>query len=122
MVVDDVAGTTRDPVDEFIELGGQQWRFVDTAGIRRRQHMAAGSEYYAMLRTQRALDKAEVAVVLVSVEEPVSEQDVRIIQMVLDSGRAVVLAYNKWDLMDEERRYYLEREIQRDLAHVAWAP
>ncbi|WP_146338768.1 ribosome biogenesis GTPase Der [Nesterenkonia sp. NBAIMH1] len=122
VVVDDVAGTTRDPVDEFIELGGQQWRFVDTAGIRRRQHMAAGSEYYAMLRTQRALDKAEVAVVLVSVEEPVSEQDVRIIQMVLDSGRAVVLAYNKWDLMDEERRYYLEREIQRDLAHVAWAP
>ncbi|GAB3845596.1 ribosome biogenesis GTPase Der [Nesterenkonia populi] len=122
VVVDDVAGTTRDPVDEFIALGGEQWRFVDTAGIRRRQHMAAGSEYYAMLRTQRALDKAEVAVVLLSVDEPISEQDVRIIQMVLDAGRALVLAYNKWDLLDDERRYYLEREISRDLAHAAWAP
>ncbi|GAA1819543.1 ribosome biogenesis GTPase Der [Nesterenkonia flava] len=122
VVVDNVAGTTRDPVDEFIELGGEQWRFVDTAGIRRRQHMASGSEYYAMLRTQRALDKAEVAVVLLAVDEPVSEQDVRIIQMAVDSGRALVLAYNKWDLLDEERRYYLEREIERDLGHVAWAP
>lgn len=122
VVVDAVAGTTMDPVDEFIELGGQTWRFVDTAGIRRRQHMASGSEYYAMLRTQRALDKAEVAVVLLSVEEPVSEQDVRIIQMAVDSGRALVVAYNKWDLMDEERRYYLEREVARDLQHIAWAP
>lgn len=122
VVVDNVAGTTRDPVDELIELGGQQWRFVDTAGIRRRQHMVSGSEYYAMLRTQRALDKAEVAVVLLAVDEPVSEQDVRIIQMAVDSGRALVLAYNKWDLLDEERRYYLEREIERDLGHVAWAP
>ena len=122
VVVDNIAGTTRDPVDELIELGGEQWRFVDTAGIRRRQHMASGSEYYAMLRTQRALDKAEVAVVLLAVDEPVSEQDVRIIQMAVDSGRALVLAYNKWDLLDEERRYYLEREIERDLGHVAWAP
>ena len=122
VVVDNVAGTTRDPVDELVELGGEQWRFVDTAGIRRRQHMASGSEYYAMLRTQRALDKAEVAVVLLSVEEPVSEQDVRIIQMALDSGRAIVLAYNKWDLLDDERRFYLEREIERDLGHISWAP
>ena len=122
VVVDDVAGTTRDPVDEFIELGGQTWRFVDTAGIRRRQHMASGSEYYAMLRTQRAVDKAEVAVVLLAVDEPISEQDVRIVQMAVDSGRALVLACNKWDLLDEERRYYLEREIQRDLSHVSWAP
>lgn len=122
VVVDDVAGTTRDPVDELITLGDDKWRFVDTAGIRRRQHMASGSEYYAMLRTQRALDKAEVAVVLLAVDEPLSEQDVRIIQMALDSGRALVLAYNKWDLLDEERRYYLEREIERDLGHVAWAP
>ncbi|WP_150460374.1 ribosome biogenesis GTPase Der [Nesterenkonia ebinurensis] len=122
VVVDKVAGTTRDPVDELVTLGGEQWRFVDTAGIRRRQHMASGSEYYAMLRTQRAVDKAEVAVVLLAVDEPVSEQDIRIVQMALDAGRALVLAYNKWDLLDEERRYYLEREIERDLAHVSWAP
>ncbi|MCW1249462.1 ribosome biogenesis GTPase Der [Acaricomes phytoseiuli] len=122
VVVDDLAGTTRDPVDEFIELGDRTWRFVDTAGIRRRQHMAQGADFYASLRTQAALDKAEVAVVLLSVDEVLSEQDVRILQLAVDSGRAMVLAFNKWDLLDDERRYYLEKEIDRDLAHVSWAP
>ncbi|WP_277245329.1 ribosome biogenesis GTPase Der [Micrococcus terreus] len=124
VVVDDLAGTTRDPVDELVELGGRLWRFVDTAGIRRRQHMAHGADYYASLRTQSALDKAEVAVVLLEASEVLSEQDVRILQLVLESGRALVLAFNKWDLLaqDEDRRWYLEREIEKDLAHVAWAP
>ena len=66
-VVDSVAGTTRDPVDELIELGGTTWRFVDTAGIRRRFRESQGADYYATLRTQSALDRAEVAVVLIEV-------------------------------------------------------
>ena len=122
VVVDAVAGTTRDPVDELIELGGETWRFVDTAGIRRRAHQSSGTDYYATLRTQSALDRAEVAVVLVDASETLSEQDTRIISMVVESGRALVIAYNKWDLLDEERRYYLEREIERDLVQVPWAP
>src|SRR5918994_3831537 len=122
VVVDNTAGTTRDPVDEFIELGGRTWRFVDTAGIRRRVHQTRGADFYASLRTQTALDKAEVAVVLVDASEVISEQDVRIIQQVIDSGRALVLAYNKWDLTDEERRHFLEREIERDLVQIPWAP
>ena len=121
-VVDSVAGTTVDPVDELIELGGRIWRFVDTAGIRRRAHEASGSEYYAVLRTQAALEKAEVAVVLVDASEPLSEQDTRIISMVVEAGRPLVLAFNKWDLVDEERRYYIEREVERDLVRVHWAP
>ncbi len=121
-VVDSVAGTTVDPVDELVELGGRTWRFVDTAGIRRRAHEASGSEYYAVLRTQAALEKAEVAVVLVDASESLSEQDTRIISMVVEAGRPLVLAFNKWDLVDEERRYYLEREIERDLVRVQWAP
>ena len=88
VVVDNTAGTTRDPVDEFIELGGRTWRFVDTAGIRRRQHMAQGADFYASLRTQSALEKAEVAVVLLAVDEVLSEQDVRILQLAIESGRA----------------------------------
>jgi len=120
--VDTLAGTTRDPVDEFIELGDHTWRFVDTAGIRRRQHMAQGADFYASLRTQAALEKAEVAVVLLAVDEVLSEQDVRILQLAIESGRALVLAFNKWDLLDDERRRYLEREIEQDLAHVEWAP
>ena len=122
VVVDSVAGTTRDPVDEMVELGGREWRFVDTAGIRRRAHQSSGTDYYATLRTQSALDRAEVAVVLVDASETLSEQDTRIISMVVESGRALVIAYNKWDLLDEERRFYLEREIERDLVQVTWAP
>ena len=122
VVVDSVAGTTRDPVDEIVELGGREWHFVDTAGIRRRAHQSSGTDYYATLRTQSALDRAEVAVVLVDASETLSEQDTRIISMVVDAGRALVLAFNKWDLIDEERRHYLEREIERDLVQVTWAP
>ena len=122
VVVDAVAGTTRDPVDEMIVLGDREWRFVDTAGIRRRAHQSSGTDYYATLRTQSALDRAEVAVVLVDASETLSEQDTRIITMVVESGRALVIAYNKWDLLDEERRFYLEREIERDLVQVPWAP
>jgi len=122
VVVNELAGTTRDPVDEQVELGGRVWRFVDTAGIRRRVHLQQGADFYASLRTSAALERAEVAVVVLDVSEPVSEQDVRIIELVLESGRALVLAFNKWDLLDDERRRYLEREIEQDLAHVAWAP
>jgi GTP-binding protein len=122
VVVHEVAGTTRDPVDELIELGGATWRFVDTAGIRRRAHQSSGTDYYATLRTQSALDRAEVAVVLIDASEVLSEQDTRIISMVVESGRALVIAYNKWDLLDDERRFYLEREIERDLVQVPWAP
>jgi ribosome-associated GTPase EngA len=121
-VVDSVAGTTRDPVDELIELGGVTWRFVDTAGIRRRFRESQGADFYATLRTQSALDRAEVAVVLLDASEPLTEQDLRILAMVTEAGRSLVIAFNKWDLTDEERREYLQREIERQLYHVRWAP
>jgi GTPase len=106
----------------MIELGGKTWRFVDTAGIRRRVHQTRGADFYASLRTQTALEKAEVAVVLIDAEHPIAEQDIRVVQQVIDAGRAVVVAYNKWDTMDEERRYYLEREIEKELVQIPWAP
>lgn len=122
VVVDNAAGTTVDPVDELIDLGGRTWRFIDTAGIRKRVKTASGHEYYASLRTSTAIDRAEVAVLVIDGGESVSEQDMRIIQTIRDAGRAMVIAFNKWDLVDEERRYYLEREIERDLVQVQWAP
>jgi GTP-binding protein len=121
-VVHPEAGTTRDPVDELIELGGTTWRFVDTAGIRRKFRENQGADYYATVRTQGALDRAEVAVVLIDASDPLTEQDLRIVSMVIDSGRALVIAYNKWDLTDEERRHYLDREIERQLYAARWAP
>ncbi|HEY7043401.1 MAG TPA: ribosome biogenesis GTPase Der [Nocardioidaceae bacterium] len=122
VVVDDVAGTTVDPVDEIISLGGRTWQFIDTAGIRRRVREASGHEYYASLRTASAMERAEVAVVVIDASEPLTEQDQRIISSVEESGRAVVIAFNKWDRVDEERRYYLDREIERELVRVQWAP
>jgi GTP-binding protein len=121
-VVDSVAGTTVDPVDELVVMDDEEWILVDTAGIRRKSKNASGHEYFATLRTKSALDKADVAVVLLDASAPLTEQDLRIISMVVESGRALVIAFNKWDLVDEERRYYLEREIERDLVQVSWAP
>ncbi|MCX4678243.1 ribosome biogenesis GTPase Der [Streptomyces sp. NBC_01433] len=122
VVVNEQAGTTRDPVDELIKLGGITWKFIDTAGIRRRVHLQEGADYYASLRTAAAVEKAEVAVVLIDSSESISVQDQRIITMAVEAGRALVIAFNKWDTLDEERRYYLEREIETELAQVAWAP
>lgn len=121
-LVDQAPGTTRDPVDELIELSGREWHFVDTAGIRRRAKEDVGADYYAGLRTSRALAKAEVAIVLLDASQPLSEQDLRILSMVAEAGRALVLAFNKWDLVDEDRRYYLDKEIDRQLVRWRWAP
>ena len=120
-VVHDVAGTTVDPVDSLVELDGEVWRFVDTAGLRKRVQTASGAEYYASLRTRAAIEAAEVAVVLVDASEPLAEQDQRVIGMVADAGRALVLAFNKWDLVDEDRRLAMKRELERDLVRVRWA-
>jgi GTPase len=122
VVVHDEAGTTVDPVDEIVSLGGRTWHFIDTAGIRRRVREASGHEFYASLRTTAAMERAEVAVVVVDGSQPLTEQDQRIIGSVEESGRAVVIAFNKWDQVDEERRYYLDREIERELVRVQWAP
>ena len=119
-VVDKVAGTTVDPVDSLVELDGQIWRFVDTAGLRRKVNTASGMEYYASLRTKAAIDAAEVAIVLLDASESISDQDLRVLSMVIDSGKAMVLAFNKWDLVDEDRRYDLDRELDRELTRLPW--
>ncbi|MPY85034.1 MAG: ribosome biogenesis GTPase Der [Actinophytocola sp.] len=120
-VVHHVPGTTVDPVDSLVELDGEAWRFVDTAGLRKRVTTAKGTEYYASLRTKSAIDAAEVVIVLLDASEPIAEQDLRVLTMVVESGRSCVLALNKWDLVDEERRYQLERELDRGLSRIRWA-
>jgi GTP-binding protein len=120
-IVDDVAGTTRDPVDELIEFGGSIWRFVDTAGLKKRANQASGTDYYATLRTQTALERCECAVVVLDASVPISEQDLRIITMVEEAGKAMVIVMNKWDLVDEDRRDQLDKEIDRHLDQVEWA-
>jgi GTP-binding protein len=120
-VVDSVAGTTVDPVDSLVSLDGEIWQFVDTAGLRKRVHQASGTEYYASLRTAGAVEAAEVGVVLLDSSEPISEQDQRVLSQVVESGRALVIAFNKWDLVDTDRRFYLDKEIDRELKRIPWA-
>ena len=122
VVVNELAGTTRDPVDEVIEITGVPWTFVDTAGIRRRMLKSRGADFYASLRTQAAIEEADVAMVLLDASQPLASADIRIIEDVISAGRALVLVNNKWDLLDEERRHDLEREWDLQLSHVDWAP
>jgi small GTP-binding protein len=103
-IVDDAAGTTRDPVDSLLSFGGSTWRFIDTAGLKKRANQDSGTDYYASLRTATALERCEVAVVVLDASEPITEQDLRVITMVEEAGKAMVIVMNKWDLVDEDRR------------------
>ena len=121
VLVDDAEGTTRDAVDELIDFGGSTWRFIDTAGIRRRAHQASGTDYYASLRTAIALDRAEVALVIFDASQILTEQDIRIVSMADEAGKALVIVMNKWDLVAQERQLVLDREIERQLERYPWA-
>ncbi len=120
-LVDDAEGTTRDPIDELITIDGRTWRFIDTAGIRKRANQTEGVDYYAAIRTERAIDNTEVAIVVLDASKTITEQDLRIISLVEDAGKALVIGMNKWDLVDEERRLQLDKEMDRNLDQVEWA-
>jgi GTP-binding protein len=108
-------------VDSLVEVDGEIWRFVDTAGLRKRVHEATGAEYYSSLRTSAAIDAADVVLLLLDVSEPISDQDLRVADTVVEAGRALVFLLNKWDLLDEDRRERLDRELDRELARFGWA-
>ena len=120
-IVDDQAGTTRDPIDEVVTMGQRQVRLVDTAGIRRKAHQDEGANYFSVLRTERALERSDLALLVLDSSATITEQDLRLITMIEDSGKALVIVMNKWDLVDEERRNELERESERAFDQVLWA-
>lgn len=126
-LVSDVAGTTRDPIDEFVKIGENEYHLIDTAGIRKRVHLSDGADYYASLRTGAAIHRADLVIVMIDVTENIAEQDLRILNQVIDAGRALVIVFNKWDQLAEKfdtegRRELLDREIEQDLNFVTWAP
>ena len=121
-IVDATPGTTRDAIDTVVEEGGTRFRFVDTAGIRRKVRHASGPEYYGLVRSLRAVDEADVAVIMIDAAEGPTEQDQKIAQRVAEAGRAAIVVLNKWDLVDEEQRKFLERDVEDRLRFVAWAP
>jgi GTPase len=121
-IVDDVPHTTRDAVDTMIEIDGQPWVFVDTAGMRRRYRSGEDTELYSVDRTRRAIELADLVLFVIDASEPLGEQDQRLAALLREAGRGVVLVCNQWDEVDEERRYDLERELDRMLGFLAWAP
>jgi GTP-binding protein len=104
VVVDEVPGTTRDPVDEVVTIGGRPWRFVDTAGIRRRGRVASGpaAERYSTLRALKAVSRADVAVLVIDAVDGLTAQDSHVAGYVVEEGKGLVVAVNKWDLLEEK--------------------
>jgi GTPase len=121
-IVDARPGTTRDAIDTIVETDGGAYRFVDTAGLRRRMRKIEATEYYGTVRTVQALERASVALLVLDASQPIGEHDQRLARQILDAGRAVVMVLNKWDLVDDDRRWELERERDRLLHFLAFAP
>jgi GTPase len=121
-IVDAVAHTTRDAVDTMVEVDGEPWVFVDTAGMRRRYRTGEDTELFSVDRTRAAVEQADLVLFLVDASEPLGEQDQRLAALLRDAGRGIVLVLNKWDLVDEERRTDLDKELDRLLSFAAWAP
>lgn len=103
-MVSDIAGTTRDVVDSLVEINGVKYRFLDTAGLRRKSRVNTDLEYYSNVRTYQAIDRCHVALVLLDAQDPVTEQDKRLIGQVLERGKGLILVMNKWDLAPRENQ------------------
>jgi GTP-binding protein len=113
-IVSDVAGTTRDAIDMPIEVGGRKVTLIDTAGMRRQSKLSDSLEYYTVLRSQRAVERADVALVICDAADGVTSQDMRIAELAMQEGCATLMALNKWDLtpLDED-------ELDHERAKVA---
>ncbi len=121
MIVDSVPGTTRDPVDTLIEHRGQQYLLIDTAGIRRRAKVHEPMEKIAVAMAEKAVNRADVAILVIDAAEGIGEQDARIAGLVQESGRALIIAFNKRDLIDADVERKLREDKERQLQFVPWA-
>ncbi|HET9598691.1 MAG TPA: ribosome biogenesis GTPase Der [Anaeromyxobacteraceae bacterium] len=123
-VVSDVPGTTRDAIDTAVEHGGRRFVVTDTAGIRRKRSIAQKVEAYSVVRAMRAVDEAEVVACLVDAGEAGVEQDARLLGLIAEKGRALVVVVNKWDLAEREgaTQAWYRTELAKRLPFVAWAP
>ena len=121
-IVDPIPGTTRDTVDSTVERDGRRYRLVDTAGMRRSIQHAEGADYFAFVRSLQAVDRADVALLVLEAPAGVAEQDQKVAVRAAEAGCGLVLVANKWDLMDEEARRRFDLDLERKLYFVDWAP
>ena len=121
-MVSDIAGTTRDAIDTYVERDGRRYRLVDTAGIRKKSTVYENIEYYSMVRGLRAIDRADVALLVVDAGIGMTEQDQKVANLAIDRGCALVILLNKWDLLteDHEREKVMET-VSRRMTLAPWA-
>ncbi|MDQ2702212.1 MAG: ribosome biogenesis GTPase Der [Pseudomonadota bacterium] len=121
MIASDVPGTTRDSIAVDLERDGRKYRLVDTAGIRRRSKVEEAVEKFSIVKTLQAIEHCQVAVIMLDATEGVTEQDASVLGAVLDAGRALVIAVNKWDGQSDYQRKQTEALLARKLSFVEWA-
>ena len=121
MIASEVAGTTRDSIEVDLERDGRKYRLVDTAGIRRKSKVDEAVETFSIIKTLQAIEQSQVSVVMIDASEGVTDQDASVLGAVLDSGRALVVAVNKWDGLTDYQREQTEALLSRKLAFVPWA-
>lgn len=124
LVVSDVAGTTRDAIDTPMQYKGQRLVFVDTAGLRRQAKIEEGVEFYSAIRTERAIDRADVCLLLIDATEPIHVQDLKVAQKAWDAGCGLIVIANKWDLVEKETMTApaYEKEIRERAPFLKWVP
>ena len=124
VIVTDIPGTTRDSIDSYFEHGGNKYIFVDTAGLRRKRYITEKVERYSVVRTLTAVDRADICVLVVDGTQGVTEQDTKIAGYAHDNGKAIIVAVNKWDVVDKDDKTYLshEKEIRETLGFINYAP
>ena len=121
MIASDVPGTTRDSIAVDLERDGRRYRLIDTAGLRRRSKVDEAVEKFSIIKTLQAIEECQVAVIMLDASEGVTEQDASVLGAVLDAGRALVIAVNKWDGLSTYQREQNEALLSRKLAFVPWA-
>lgn len=122
VIVSAVPGTTRDPIDVDVEINGETYRIVDTAGIRRKPQITEDVDFYAVLRAREALEEADVALLMIDSGEGVTHQDQRIASEIVAAGAGILILLNKWDVLDEEQRELTESSLPDRFGFISWAP
>ena len=122
-LVSPVAGTTRDPVDMAVNIDGQAFRFIDTAGLRRRAKFDGDLEYYSFVRTLAAVDRSDIALLLMDANEPCTDQDKKIAAHIVRKGKGIVIVLNKWDLVSGDKKAdELMKKVREDMPFLSYAP
>lgn len=124
VIVTNIPGTTRDSIDSYFDFEGQRYMFIDTAGLRRKRSIYENIERYSVVRTLAAVDRSDVCVLVIDATEGISEQDTKIAGYAFEQGKAIIIAVNKWDLIEKENKTHreYEKQIRESLGFILYAP